>query len=114
MLQMKHAQFTELEDMIMESNAQTSPFAEIVIHMNHALFQMNTKFTMLNNLLTSLESQLWCKRFTKEGQSRVESLLLKKWKTIHLEFFKTQLEILMLLMKSALLDMEKKTEPHIG
>ena len=55
---MKHAQFTEPEDMIMESNAPTSLFAEIVIHMNHALFQMSTKFTMLNNLLTSLESQL--------------------------------------------------------
>lgn len=55
---MKHAQFTEPEDMIMESNAPISLFAEIVIHMNHALFQMSTKFTMLNNLLTSLESQL--------------------------------------------------------
>ena len=55
---MKHAQFTEPEDMIMESNAQTSPFAEIVIHMSHALSQMNTKFTMLNNLHISLEKKL--------------------------------------------------------
>ena len=46
MLQMKHAQFTEPEDMIMESSVPTSPFAEIVILMSHALSQMSTKFTI--------------------------------------------------------------------
>ena len=49
---MKLVQFTEQEDTTMESNALTSLFAEIVILMSRASFQMSTKFIMLNNLLT--------------------------------------------------------------
>ena len=57
MLQMKLALSTEPEDMITEFNAQTSLFVEIVILTNHALCQMNIKFTMLSNMLTSLENK---------------------------------------------------------
>jgi hypothetical protein len=55
---MKLAQSIELEDMIMASSAPILLFAEIVTHMSHALFLMNIKFTMLNNLLISLVNKL--------------------------------------------------------
>jgi len=47
---MKHAQYTEQEDMITDMDVLHRPYARIVALINHAFYLINTMFMELKNL----------------------------------------------------------------